>query len=68
MEFCETRLKEIHIYIPWVSSDPIHFLQKINQKTGILLYFTIFLYLYFSNFLVILFIMNRLRNTKKVAV
>ncbi len=53
--------KYLHIYIPRVSSDPKHFLQKIHQKTGNLLYFTIF-------FLLILFIMNRLRNTKKVDV
>ncbi len=52
--------KCLHIYIPQVSSDPIHFLQKNNQKTGIILY----IYLFF----VILFIINRLRNTKKVDV
>ncbi len=47
----------LHIYISLVSSRP---LPKINQKTGTLLY----LYIFF----VILFIINRLRNTKTVDV
>ncbi len=34
--------KTKHIYIPRISSDPLHFLQKLIQKTGILLYLQFF--------------------------